>query len=284
MSYWGRWNEMKNILSTTLLLFLTGTIFADSFFIGGKELNIPSPQGYSRVTQQMDTIYRMSLLSEDPMNDKLAYYIAESDIPITMSGKIPSLHRIYILKVNKKLKDTMVNSKYFTEIKTIVKNQNKEIYKSVESQISSSLKKSSKGISKDFDIDFAMQVSQMIPLEPHFETDNAFAYSMYINFWTSVDGAKEKIIISATSTIVNVEGKILFLYCYGHKNDLEWTRNASNDWASKIIDSNILTPSSSGNINSYSGNMLSKGIAGAIAGGLIALIFGVYSRFKKKKG
>jgi len=27
-----------------------------------------------------------------------------------------------------------------------------------------------------------------------------------------------------------------------------------------------------------------KGIVGAIAGGLIALIFGIFSRFKKKKG
>jgi len=181
----------------------------------------------------------------DPVNDQLAYYIAESDIPVAMSGEIPSLERYYILKVNKKLKDMVVGFKDFAELKSITKRQNKEILKSVESQIPGLMEKTSKGISKEFDVNFALQLSQMIPLDPHYETDNAFAYSMYINYGASVEGSKEDFIVSATATSANVAGKILFLYCYGPQKDLEWTRNASKAWAGMVMDSNSQPPSRS---------------------------------------
>lgn len=275
---------MKNILYITLLLFLTAPVLADKLSIGGKELNIPSPQGYSRVTQQMDAVYRMSLHSADPLSDQLGYYIPETDIPIAMSGKTLSLNRYYILKVNKKLKDIVVSDQDFAELKSLTKSQNNEILRSVKSQVSALLKKTSKEISKELDVDFAIQMTKMVPLEPHYETDNAYAYSAYINYGASVNGSKENVIISTTVTYVNVSGKILFLYCYGSQKDLEWTRNTSKAWTANIIDSNPPSPS---RLSSNSGirwdKVLAKVIVGAIVGSLIALIYGVFARFKKKK-
>jgi hypothetical protein len=276
---------MNNILSIILLLFLTGTVCADTFYVGGKELEIPPPQGFSRVTQQMDAVYRLSLQMADPVNDQLAYYIAESDIPVAMSGEIPPLERYYILKVNQKLKDRVVGSKDFAELKSITKRQNKEILKSVESQIPGLLEKTSKGISKEFDVNFALRLSQVVPLDSHYETDNTFSYSMYINYGASTERSKEAFIISATATFVNIAGKILFLYCYGPQKDLEWTRDASKAWTSMVMASNSQPPSrSSGSLSMDWNKVFEKGIIGAIAGGLIALIFGVFSRLKKKKG
>jgi hypothetical protein len=276
---------MNNILSIILLLFLTGTVCADTFYVGGKELEIPPPQGFSRVTQQMDAVYRLSLQMADPVNDQLAYYIAESDIPVAMSGEIPPLERYYILKVNQKLKDRVVGSKDFAELKSITKRQNKEILKSVESQIPGLLEKTSKGISKEFDVNFALRLSQVVPLDSHYETDNTFSYSMYINYGASTERSKEAFIISATATFVNIVGKILFLYCYGPQKDLEWTRDASKAWTSMVMASNSQPPSrSSGSLSMDWNKVFEKGIIGAIAGGLIALIFGVFSRLKKKKG
>ena len=274
---------MKNILIIILILILTGSVHADTFFVGQKELEIPSPPGFSRVTQQMKEVYRLSQQMADPVNEQLAYYIAESDIPVAMSGKIPALERYYVLKINKELKDMVVGSKDFAKFKSITNRQNKEILKSIESKIPGLMEKTSKGISKEYDINFALQVSQMIPLDPHYETDNTFAYSMYINYGASVDGSKEDFIVSATATFVNVAGKLLFLYCYGPQNDLEWTRNASKAWAGMVTTSNFPPPSRSAGSGGIDwGRVFDKAISGAIIGGLIALIFGIFSRFKKK--
>jgi len=274
---------MKKLLASILLLFIVGSVYAETFSVGGKELLIPSPQGFSRVTQQMDAVYRMSLQMVDPNNDQLAYYISDSDIPSAMKGELPLLQRTFLIKVNKQLKNIIVSSQDFREIKSGTKHQNKEIVESIKSQISDLMKGTSEGISKEFDLDFALQVSQMIPLDPHYEVDNALAYSMYINYGISSEGTKEELIISATATYVNVSGIVLFLYCYGPQDELEWTRSASKSWAEKVMDRNTKPPthSSSGEIDWN--NAFEKGIVGVITGGLIALIFGVLSFFRKRK-
>lgn len=276
---------MKTQFSLVLIfLTLSTSVFAESFDIGGKEITIPAPSGYVLVTKEMDAVHRLSMQMADPMNDLLAYYISESDAPIAMEGNVPPLERTFMLKVNKNLKGMLVSFRDFAELKDMTMRQNREVFESVKSQMPGLMDKVSKGISKEFDMNFALQVSKMIPLDPHYEADNALSYSMYINYEVSAEGVKEESVMSATATFVNVSGKVLFLYCYGPQGDLEWTRNASRAWTEKVMASNAQPPA-----RSYDGRginwdkVIEKGIVGAITGGLIALIFIVFSIFKRKK-
>jgi hypothetical protein len=274
---------MKIILSGLLFIVLIGSVNAEPFTVGEKVLEIPSPNGFSLVTPQMDAVYRLSLQMPDPVNDQLAYYIAESDVPAAMSGEIPSIERYYILKVNKKLKSMVVGSKDFTELKNITKQQNEQIIESVEAEMPGLLESMSDEIGEEFDVDVALRLSQMVPLDPHYEADNAFAYSMYINYGASVEGSEENFIVSATATFVNVAGKILFLYCYGPQEELEWTRSASRAWAGMVMESNARPPSDSSGDGGFDwSRVFEKAVIGAIVGGLVALVIVVLSRFKKK--
>lgn len=275
---------MKKALVTILLIFITASANAETFDIGGKDLVIPSPQGYSRVTQEMNAVYRLSLQMADLKNDQLAYYISDSDTPMALNGEIPTLERTFLLKVNKQLKNMVVGSKDFAELKNMTKRQNKELFESVKSQVPGLMKDTSEGISKEFNVDFAMQISQMIPFDPHYEADNALSYSMYINYGVTTEGTKEESIVSATATYVNVAWKVLFLYCYGPKDDLEWTRSASKKWAEQVMNINAQPPAKSSGGRGLDWNkVIEKGIVGAVSGGLIALIIGVLSIFRKKK-
>lgn len=276
---------MKNTLTVIFsLLVISGSTYAETFDIGGEKLVIPTPQGYSRVTQQMDAVYRLSVQIADPKNDQLAYYISDSDIPAAIAGELPSLDRTFILKVNKQLKNIVFGSKDFAELKSMIKLQNKELLESAKSQIQDLMKGTSEGISKEFDMDFAMKIAQIIPLDPHYEADNALAHSMFMNYGVSTEGTNEEIIVSATVTFVNISGKVLFLYCYGPQGELEWTRSASKAWVEKVMASNSEpTVRSSGGSGMDWNNVFEKVIVGAITGGLIALILVVLSIFKKKK-
>lgn len=275
---------MKIIQNILLLITLIVSVNAKSFTVGGKILEIPSPKGFVLVTPQMDAVHRVSLQLVDPMNDQLAYYITESDVPDAMAGEIPSLERTCILKVHKKLKNMVIGVKEFAQMKDVIKQQNQKIFKTMEAKIPSMMDNISKGISKEFDTDFAVKVSNMVPLDTHYETDNVMAYSVYYNYGASAEGHKEDLIVSSTSTLVNISGKVLFLYCYGAKEDLEWTRSASKAWAERIIKNNTQPPSNSpGNGGIDWERVIEKGIAGAIIGGLIVLLSSFFSRSKKKK-
>lgn len=179
----------------------------------------------------------------------------------------------------------IIGLKDFKEFKNAIKHQNKEKIEELKSQASGIFEKTNEGISEEFDINFAMGVTDIIPLDPHFETENMLSYSMLVKYkyGTSVEGENKDEIVSSTTTCVNIAGKILFLYCYGPQNEIEWIREASKLWTEKIINSNPDAPvKSTGNGGFDWHRIIDKSIAGGISGAIIALLIGMKKFFKKK--
>ena len=264
---------MKRIFILLLLLsFLSPAALSDSYNIGGTEISIPAPAGYVRVTPQMGTVYRYLMQLQDQQNDILAYFILQEDASKVTEGTLPQLSKYFIAKVNKQLKSAIDSSKEFADLQRVTRQQNKEIFESLESKVPGLLDNISQGISNEFDIDFAMKVSQFVPLDVHYTDDNTLAYSMYINYGVTAQGSSEKIILSATTTFLNTAGKVIFLYCYAPKAELEWTRSASKVWADSIVAGNPSAPAQSPGLHGIKWKkVLEKSVIGAVAGGLIAL-------------
>ena len=212
--------------------------FLEKYNIGGQEITIPSPDKYVRVTKQMDAVYRLHRHMEDPLNDFLASYISQSDAAIAMKGEIPLLERGLVLKVGKELKGMVVSDQDFAEMKNEIKSYNKQIINSNLPKLREITKEKGQGISQEFNVDFAPEISQIIPLDPHYESENVLSYSMYIVYNISDPGSSQDYVTSATLTIVNVSGKVISLYSYGAQNDLEWTQNSSKAWSKKVVASN----------------------------------------------
>ena len=64
----------------------------------------------------------------------------------------------------------------FAEFKKTTRNQNDELLKNATPQIREAVSKMSEGVSQDSDINFAMEISQMVPLAPHYEEENTIAF------------------------------------------------------------------------------------------------------------
>lgn len=257
---------------------------ADTFTINGNEITVPEPKGFVRITDDMSGVAKVVEQMVDPMNDTLAYYILESDVPAAMAGEIPSLEKTFVLKVNKQLRNVTVGKKDFLEVKSMTKDQNKQMFDEVKAKIPEHMLKISQGISEEFDVDYAMSVSQMVPLEPHYEAENAMAFSMFINYGVSSGGQEEEKIVASTSTFLNASGTILFLYGYAPEEELAWTRTASMDWAESAMRSNSAPPEKSPRRGIDWGKVMEKALLGAILGGGLALFAGLKSLFRRKHG
>jgi len=87
----------------------------------------------------------------------------------------------------------------------------------------------------------------------------------------------------ATSTIMNVSGTILFLYCYAPSDQLDWSRTFSREWSDSILASNENLPA--GRESSFWDKTLSRFLIGAVVGGLGGLIsiFGGIVIWKARK-
>lgn len=275
---------MKNLCAILYLILLAASAqAADTFNINGKDIIVPAPKGFVRVTDEMTDLKRLVQQMQDPVNDTLAYYISESDVPAAMAGEIPELNRWFILKINKQLRNMTIGRNDFSRLKEATKGQNQKLFEKVKAQIPEHMNKMSQGVSQEFDMDFAMSISQVVPLDPHYESDNALGFSMYLKNEVTVGSEKKNTIISATSTFLNTSGAVLFLYGYGPQNQLEWTRSASMNWAENVMKSNSQPPQTSPNSGGINwGKVFEKGLVGSIVGGLFALIAGAVAIFKRK--
>jgi len=225
--------------SSLLILFLSffgiQFAYAETYRVDDTDLNIPAPIGFVRVTPQMNAVYRLSQLTTSSSNEQLAFYIQEKDGPAAMSGALPKLNRYFSLQLNKRLKGAIVTGKDFGNFKNVIKRQNADLINSLESQFPSLFDIKSRQISKAFNIQIALRLTTMIPLEMHVDENNAFAYSFFGKLGISTEENQKDLILSGTCSFINVSDKVVFLYCYGEQDDLDWTRTASRDWAERIL-------------------------------------------------
>ena len=267
---------MKHAFFTSLVVLATSVacVYADSFKVGSKSIEIPAPKGFVRVTPKMGKVKRFFDQLVDPANRTLANYISDADAPLAFADEIPELDQTFAVNVNRQLADAELSPKDFAELKAVLKSQNKEMYQKAKAQVEKNLKKASKGVSKELDVDLAMNVTNMVPLEPHVNEKNAFAFSMYVNYSVQSGNEKEDWVVAATGTIVNVSGKIVALYCYAPKDQLEWTRQASKEWSAKVLSSNGPPPSQSSGLGNGGGRGARRygWIVALVVGGIIFLV------------
>lgn len=95
---------MKRTVIICAVILNTINAYTETFNIGGTDVVIPPPEGFTIVTQEMDAVYRLNLRMEDPHNDQLAYYISDLDVPAAINGEMPSLEKHLLSMLINKLK------------------------------------------------------------------------------------------------------------------------------------------------------------------------------------
>jgi hypothetical protein len=270
------------------LLFLlvpTAELFADSFDVDGTDIEVPAPVGFVMVTEEMEAVERLAAQMSDSMNDQLAYYVSEADAPTARRGEIPPLTYNCLLKVNKQIKAKMVSAKDFATLKKATAEVNQQLTDKLKAEVGDQLEKISEDISGEFDIDFAMQLSDVIPLDPHLDEANAFGYSMYIKY---ADASGDSV-IAASMAMVNASGKVLFLYAYAPEDELELTRKTSTAWVNAVLAASGAPPKNStaapGSRASGGGGFDWKRVLKmAIIGGIIGGVVGGIGALRKRWG
>jgi hypothetical protein len=253
---------------------------ATDISIGGVSLSIPNPNGFSPVTQQMAVLYDLQKQFVAPTNEEFVAFIPERDVPAVLRDEIPDLPRRFTVQTAKSLIGVSVSTSDFVKLKNTIKSQNDELMKKVEKELPGLMKQMNEGITKKYDVDLAFSVSQMVPLPVHEDADRTLAYSALVKYdMKDEHGKPAPFVVVFTATFVHVKGKVLFLYSYAEESGLEWSKEASRQWANAVIAANPsdlqasvkeALPSAISGIDW--GKVGAKAVAGAIIGLIIGLI------------
>lgn len=270
---------MKTAISAASFLALAGLALAGTIDVGGKKLELPAPVGFTLVSPEHGGLHAFASSMSDPTNRDLGFYVSTEVASAAQRGEVPDFTRYFAAKVNRQVESVTISTDQFAELTSTVREENARIAQSAKEQVDAAMAAAGRELSDTFDVEMALSVSEIVPLDPHHATKHALAYSMYVNYGATVEGEEEEAIASVvTSTLVNVSGRVLYLYAYGTRDELEWTQNASRAWADAVLAANPPPPEggSSGGIDW--GRVLRKAAIFGAIGAVGALVFG-----KKKK-
>jgi hypothetical protein len=280
----GNIRPMKNIFIVCCFVLCQQSGFAIDISIGGTQLSIPAPAGYSPITSEMKPYAEIAKRFVPPSNEQYALFLPQADTAIAAKGGIPESERRFYVQTSIQVIDQFVSSAEFAELKRTIKAQNAEQLKKVEAQMPGMLQKMNKGISDDYNVNLNLSLNQMVPFAPHYETERGMAYSMLVKY--GVNDAKGKPSVFegvVTATFVHVRGKVLFLYANAEKSGLDWSRTECRKWAESVIAANPSTGDVADREKTARGFNWGRVGQKALIGGIVGGLFGAFGYIFKRK-
>jgi hypothetical protein len=156
-------------------LSLTGA----EILVGTTRLSIPTPEGYSLITSNMQPFAGVAERFVPPANEEFALFLPEAGAIAAARGEMPQFERKFSVQTSKELVQPFVSSAQFAEVKQAIKRQNGDALKRAESQMPGFLQKVNEGIAQDYNVNLNLALDQVVPLAPHYETERGLAYSMF---------------------------------------------------------------------------------------------------------
>lgn len=207
--------------------------------VGGTDIVLPAPVGFVVVGDELPEIVKIGEASLPPDNRLVAMAVTEADHRAMLARQEAAVARYILVQVPRRIEKGRHNSKFFAALKTVIGTQNEKILAQVKNRLPDVMNYVTGKLGDALDRKVRAEIPEMTPLPAHREGDRSFSYSMYIKLKMEIEGEDATEDISAaTLTGLHVRGKILFLYVYGTKSDLEWTRTASADWSDAILAAN----------------------------------------------
>lgn len=222
-----------------LLFVLPGVGWATDISVGGVSVTIPNPIGFSPVTQQMTSLYELQKQFVAPVNKEFATFIPERDVSAALKDDFTRIPRRFTVQTAKSLIGVTVSASDFVQLMNIIKLQNDGLMKKVEQQLPRLMETVNERITKKYNVDRTISVSRMMTMPVHKETDRTLAYSALRKYdMMNENGNPAPFVAGGKATFVHVKGKVLFLYTYAEESGLEWSKQASQEWADAVVAAN----------------------------------------------
>ncbi len=269
-----------------LLAGISLSVGAVDIDVGGRQVTVTIPGGYTELTPNMSPYYETTQAYIAPSNYRYLSLIPKAKADALLSGEIVELERYMNVESEKGISTQSVSAAMFDEFRGILRTQLDETFEEVSKRLPGMFDEANAKLSESFDVDIALSTENMVPLPIHLDSTNALAFSMYINFEFSInDEDMGSDVVAGTMLFLHVKDKVLFLYVYGPESDLEWTRDFAANWAVQIIAANPV----SAEVKRALDRPVSHGVnwdrvlENAVLGGLIGVFIGFFVMLLRRR-
>lgn len=247
----------------------------EAILIGGKTIQMPAPQGFSRVDGLDAERDKIEASMTSPNNRLLARF----EPPENAGG---SSGRSFNAQVLKSVEFKEIGERTFADIRQETKKSLDASIAEVREKANKQASTAAKKIGDDMGVDMALELSDMAILGYFDENPSCLGFTMALNAKVNVGGKIESSKNVTASMIVPVNGRMLFLYAlsdYHTPEDRQWAEKAVSAWRDAVVAANPRIEGPPGGFDF--GQVGRTALIGGVCGGLIRLVSMLLKKFKK---
>jgi len=214
-----------------------------------------------------------------PDNVRFVSLVPEEYVPALLRGEMPRMPRIIRLEMNKRGLRHTTTTWEFKALKDAIRKKCEELTQIHDKQMPEVITNINMSAKTQSGESPPPRLNSFVQLPPHEEGDRSIATSFYANVTeNTADGTTLNSLGIATTTLLDVRGKVLIIQVTGGANDLEWSRQRSKEWASAILADNPSTGAIAAeeamqpNPHTWRDNLLRNVIIAAAVGAIVLLI------------
>jgi hypothetical protein len=180
---------------------LAGTALAEteSVYFGKKEIRLPAPEGYFRVTGYSKRADQYAENFVPPSHRLLAVFGSEKEVVQGQQDKIPTFERFFMAESNREAENVNITSAQFAELKSGIRTQFSGDYAKIESETASLL---SQRLQAQIDIKGQFGVFE--------ETADSISWAGIVVY---SEPNEEPWVRASAATAVKVGNRLLFILC-----------------------------------------------------------------------
>ncbi|HVK52489.1 MAG TPA: hypothetical protein VM469_12230 [Pseudoxanthomonas sp.] len=229
------------VRSLCLLLLCAAAPLASaaSVKVGDVTLQVPEPAGYAQVTPEMDGLLERAQAMTTASNISLAIFISEGDAAAVLTGGPRTSPRYFWIQTAKGAVGQHVSPEVFAQFKQVIRQTQDEMSERLKRDAPELMNKASEALSEQMDANLLIRLGGLVTMPVHHEDANSISSSMISRVEFSAPGAKSTAeVVTGTYATVNVGGTVVFLYVFGDKDDLAWTREQAEKWTKEVVAAN----------------------------------------------
>jgi hypothetical protein len=205
--------------------------------VGGVELSLPLPAGYSTVPPSQPLLARLGENITPPSNRLLEFFISRDDIASLGLGT-PIMARYFLVQTVRAVEGRVLSPEEFAQIRAVFRNQQAEVSKRLEPQKAELARGIGENVSRDLGARIDLKIGDVVPLGIYEDTERYFSLGLMSRVQAQMGTRTDAADIVCVTTVLHARGKALFLYAYSRFNgpaDVEWAKQASRAWTSDFL-------------------------------------------------
>ena len=212
-----------------------------SLQIGGTNIRVPTPQGFTETSRRSQELWNLALAYSAGDARIIGHFVTDKDFADFEKGKTVTFKEFLLVQTPRRAESLTVTQAQFDKLRSGTVALQGDLAKRIEPRLATEIDKVSKAVSSTEGVDLKVRIGEIVPVSVDRNDPSVLTYTVLSQVGASDGKTNIDQTMVVTTAYCFVSGKVVMLTAYRHfrtPRDLQSSRTLVSSWASGLLSAN----------------------------------------------